>query len=363
MGRASLRLFQIWNFCLRMKNKTALILGVTGQDGAHLASHLLKQGCSVYGGFRRGSSAKTWRLEHLEVLNYVKLVNINIDEPYHLIETFQEIKPDYIFHVAGESFVADSFTHPLTTIEANAIGTLNILEAVRLVSKDTRVFFASSSEVFGNAKEGVLLNEQSEFAPSNPYAISKMTAQHLVKMYRERYGLFATTGILFNHEGPLRTRSFVTRKITYNLARLAVKGGDPIELGSLDAARDWGSAEDYTQAMTLTLDASKADDFVFATGKLTTVRNFLKIAAEYAGFKPVFDAEGSLEICLDRKTGKQIAYVSERYFRPFDTTARLGDASKLKQKAGWVGSRPIEKVASEMIKVDIERWERGMTNV
>ena len=151
-----------------MKNKTALILGVTGQDGAHLASHLLNKSCSVYGGFRRGSSTKTWRLEHQGILNQIKLVNVNIDEPYHLIETIQEIKPDYIFHVAGESYVADSFTHPLTSINTNIYGTLNILEAIRIASKDTRIFFASSSEVFGNAEEGVLLNEASEFLPSNP---------------------------------------------------------------------------------------------------------------------------------------------------------------------------------------------------
>jgi GDPmannose 4,6-dehydratase len=346
-----------------MKNKTALILGVTGQDGAHLASHLLNKSCSVYGGFRRGSSTKTWRLEHQGILNQIKLVNVNIDEPYHLIETIQEIKPDYIFHVAGESYVADSFTHPLTSINTNIYGTLNILEAIRIASKDTRIFFASSSEVFGNAEEGVLLNEASEFLPSNPYAISKMSAQHLVKMYRDRYGLFASTGILFNHEGPLRTRSFVTRKITYNLARLATQGGEPFELGSFDSERDWGSAEDFTKAMTLILDISKADDFVFATGKLTSVRSFLKMAAEHAGFSPTFEGEGVSEVCVDRHTGQQIAHLSERYFRRFDTSARLGDSSKLKQATGWLGSRSLEEIIAEMTKVDIERWEKGITNV
>lgn len=346
-----------------MKNKTALILGVTGQDGAHIASHLIAEGCNVYGGFRRGSATKTWRLEHLGIEKSVKLLNINIDEPYHLIETFRELKPDYVFHLAGESFVADSFSHPLTTIEANTIGTLNVLEAIRLEAPGARIFFASSSEVFGNAAAGVLLDEQSECQPSNPYAISKMTAQHLVRMYRDRYGIFACTGLLFNHEGPLRTRSFVTRKITYNLARLAVKGGEPIELGAFDSARDWGSAEDYTQAMVAVLNLDQAQDFVFATGRLTSVRDFLRIAAESAGFSPVFEGQGSSEVCLDSKTGKQLAHVSERYFRPFDTTARVGDASRLKQATGWAGSRAIEKLVAEMIKVDIERWKKGITNV
>ena len=346
-----------------MKNKTALILGVTGQDGAHIASHLLNQSYSVYGGFRRGSNTKTWRLEHLDILNQIKLVNINIDEPNHLIETIQEIKPDYIFHLAGESFVADSFAHPLTTIKANINGTVNILEAIRIVSKDTRIFFASSSEVFGNTEKGVLLNEESSLLPSNPYAISKMSAQHLVKMYRDRYGLFASIGILFNHEGPLRTRSFVTRKITYNMARLATQGGEPFELGSFDSCRDWGSAEDFTKAMILTLSSGKGDDFVFATGKLTSVRSFLKMSAEYAGFSPSFEGEGISEVCVDSRTGQKIAYLSESYFRPFDTSARLGDSSKLKKTTGWLGSRPVEKIINEMTQIDIERWEKGMTNV
>lgn len=346
-----------------MKNKVALILGVTGQDGAHLVSHLLEKGCEVYGGFRRGSSTKTWRLEYLNVLNQVKLVNINIDEPYHLIETLNQIKPDYIYHVAGESFVADSFSHPLTTIEANTVGTLNILEAVRLTLPSAKLFFASSSEIFNNAGKGVLLNESSELSPSNPYAISKMAAQNLVKMYRERYGIFATTGVLFNHEGPLRTRSFVTRKITYNIARLAIKGGDPIELGSLDAARDWGSAEDYTRGMLLTLDADHADDYVFASGKSTTVRDFLKMAAENAGFTPTFEGAANEEVCVDRVTGKEIAHVSARYFRPFDTTARVGDASKLKRQTNWAGTRPVEEIITEMVAADLNRWDKGITNV
>lgn len=346
-----------------MNKKIALILGVTGQDGAYLASHLLKQGFQVFGGYRRGSGTKVWRLEHLDVLKHIHLVNINIDEPYHLIETFQSIMPDYIFHVAGESFVADSFTHPLTTIETNTIGTLNILEAVRLLAKKTRVFFASSSEVFGESNGSILLDEKSPFLPSNPYAISKMTAQHLVKMYRDRYGIFATNGILFNHESPLRTGSFVTRKITFNLARIALNGGEPIELGSLDASRDWGSAEDYTYAMTLTLKAEKPDDFVFATGKLTSVREFLKIASQEIGFDPQFEGNGSSEVCFDKSTGKEIAVVSERYFRPFDTTARTGNPNKLKLETGWAGSKPIEKIIQEMIEIDLSRWKNGIKNV
>ena len=344
-------------------NKKALILGVTGQDGAHVAAHLVSEGWEVYGGFRRGSSSKVWRLDHLGLSGKVKLVNINIDEPYNLIDTFKQIQPTHIYHFAGESFVADSFIHPLTTFEANSIGTLFVLEAMRHTVPEARLFFASSSEVFGSVAAGTLLNEGSPMLPSNPYGISKMTAQHMVRMYRETYGIFSSVGMLFNHEGPLRARSFVTRKITYNLARLKIQGGSPLELGQFGASRDWGAAEDYTQAMIRVLELDAPDDFVFATGKLTTVRDFLAAAASAAGFEPIFEGNGKTEICIDKPTGMQLAHVSERYFRPFDTSARAGDASKLKQTIGWSGSRPINDIASLMMQTDIERWEKGITNV
>ena len=345
------------------KTKKALILGVTGQDGGHIAAHLCESDWEVFGGFRRGSSNKVWRLEHLGIKNKIQMVNINIDEPYNLAEILRSVRPDHVYHFAGESFVADSFIHPITTMQANALGTLNVLEAMRLTVPDAKLFFASSSEVFSNNEAGVLLNEHSEQLPSNPYGISKMTAQQFVRMYREKYGLFACSGILFNHEGPLRTRSFVTRKITYNLARLRLRGGDPIELGCFNACRDWGAAEDYTKAMTLVLGLDEPEDFVFATGQLTTVRDFLADAAEVAGFDPIFEGIGENEVCIDRLTGIQIAHVSPRYYRPFDSSARAGDSTKLKLTTGWKGSRPVHKIAAEMIQTDIERWEKGITNV
>lgn len=344
-------------------HKKALILGATGQDGAHLAQHLLADGWEVYGGFRRGSSNKVWRLEHLGLAGKIKLVNINIDEPFNLIDTFKQIQPDHIYHFAGESFVADSFVHPVTTFEANSLGVLYVLEAMRHTVPNARLFFASSSEVFGSAPEGALLNETSPMLPSNPYGISKMTAQHMVRMYRETYGLHASVGMLFNHEGPLRARSFVTRKITYNLARLKVHGGASIELGLFSSSRDWGSAEDYTRAMINVLNLDQPDDFIFATGKLTSVREFFLAAASAAGFDPVFEGQGKQEVCVDKSTGMQLAHVSERYFRPFDTSARAGDSAKLAQRTGWPGSRPISEIAIEMAQTDINRWKKGITNV
>jgi len=345
-------------------NKVALILGATGQDGAHLSAHLIENGYQVYCGFRRGSGGKTWRLQHLGLLDKVQLVNINIDEPFNLVDVFKSIKPDYIYHFAGESFVADSFVHPVTTLQANTLGTVHVLEAMRHTVPLAKLFFASSSEVFGNPALGGKLDENSLIKPSNPYGISKMASQHLVRMYREAYGLNTTVGILFNHEGPLRGRNFVTRKITYNLAML--KGSSnkaPFELGALSASRDWGSAEDYTKAMMLLLDSGEQDDHVFATGKLTSVRDFLSFAATAAGFSPIFEGEKLEEVCIDKPTGRVLAKVSARYYREFDTSARMGDSSKLMQNINWQGSKSVEAIATEMVLADIDRIKKGITNV
>lgn len=344
-------------------DRTALVLGISGQDGAHAAAHLLARGWTVHGGFRRGSAAKTWRTDHLGITKSLILHNVNIDEPFNLIEVLRLIKPRIVLHLAGESFVADSFAHPTTTFTANTTGTLNVLEAVRITVPGSRVFFASSSEVFQAATANELLDESSPMLPSNPYGISKLAAQHLVRMYRENYGLHASTGILFNHEGPLRARSFVTRKISYNLARLAHAGGDPVELGGFSAERDWGAADDYTRVMLDILDQPTPGDFVIATGQLTSVRRFLELAAIAAGFRPRFEGVGADERCVDAPTGRVLARVSPHYFRPFDSSARRGDSSKLKRTTGWSGSRPVESLAEEMVSADLQRWKTGNTNV
>ena len=344
-------------------DKTALILGVTGQDGAHMAHLLLQRGWVVYGGFRRGVTGKTWRLDELRITDKIRLINIDIGEPYQLIEAFRNVRPAHIYHFAGESFVADSFNHPKVTIDVNAIGTLNVLEAMRVAVPDTRLFFTSSSEVFGRNKTSLPLDEASECCPSNPYGISKLTAQHLVRLFRETYGLFTSIGIMFNHEGPLRARSYVTRKITYNLTRLRMEKGAPMELGQFNAARDWGAAEDYVQAMHAVLELDSPGDFVFATGRVTSIREFLGIAAAAAGFEPEFENHGANEMCYDRKSGMKLAQVSQRYFRPFDTPPLTGNAARLREKTGWSGARPIERIAEGMIEADIHRWEKGILNV
>lgn len=345
------------------KQKVAFVTGVTGQDGAHLAANLLRDGWRVYGGFRRGSSNKTWRMEALEIAKKVDLVECQLSEPQHIIEIFQTVRPDHVYNLAGESFVADSFKYPGVTLDVNTHGTLNILEAARLISPESRLFFASSSEIFARSGVTDRCNEATPFRPSNPYGISKLAAQNFVGLYRESYGLFACSGILFNHEGPLRGREFVTRKITFNIARLKVQGGQPIELGDLNAARDWGAAADYVEAMRVMLAQPTPKDMVIASGALTTVREFLRMAAVAAGFEPVFEGAGISEVCTDNITGLRLAEVSERYFRPHDTPPTVGDPSLIESETAWRRTKSLEQMVAEMVQADINRWERGVINV
>jgi GDPmannose 4,6-dehydratase len=338
------------------------ITGVTGQDGAHLANLLLSKGYNVSGGFRRGTN-KFWRLDYLGITEKITLIEFQLSEPQSILAILQEGQFDEIYHLAAESFVADSFKYPIVTLEANTHAVCNMLEAARLVSPNSRMFFASSSEIYGSGQASNILSEMTPPNPSNPYAISKLAADHFVRLYRETYGLFVCSGILFNHEGPLRGRQFVTRKITYNLARLKIKGGDPLVLGNLNAGKDWGSAVDYVEAMRLMLSSDKAQDYIIATGKLSTVRDLLRLGAISAGFQPIFEGEGVNEICKDVDTGLIIAEVSERYFRPFDTPAMIGDSSKIEIELGWRKNSNLEQMISEMVSADINRWKIGDTNV
>jgi len=345
------------------KQRTALILGVTGQDGSLLAQKLVRDGWRVRGGFRRGEATKLWRLEEMGLIGKVELINLNLHEPFQVVEAISSVKPDHIYHFAGESFVADSYQQPRSVLETNVLGTLNVLEALRLIAPEARLFFASSSEVFGIPSVGQLLDEDSSFRPINPYAISKLTAQQLVGTYRERHKLHAVCGLMFNHESPMRARNFVTRKISYHLARLAVEGGPPVQLGALESCRDWGSAIDYTGALTSALDYAPPQDYVFATGRKTSVKDFLRLSAEAAGFSPVFEGEGAGTTCHDSKTGQALAAVSEKYFRPFDTPPLIGNPARLTAATGFSGSRDVAVIAEEMVKKDIQRRKSGATHV
>jgi GDPmannose 4,6-dehydratase len=348
---------------VKKTRRVALITGVTGQDGAHLAKCLLEDDWQVYGGFRRGASNKTWRMDALGITRGVELIECQLNEPLHLIEILQSVRPDHIYNLAGESFVADSFKYPGVTLEVNAQGTLNMLDAVRLVSPESRLFSASSSEIYGVSETGQPCNEETHCLPTNPYGISKLAARSLVSLYRDYYDLFACSGILFNHEGPLRGREYVTRKITFNIARLRVRGGSPIELGDMNAARDWGAASDYVRGMYYMLRHKNPRDMVISSGSLTTVRDFLRIAALAANFDPVFEGEGIHETCTDRRSGLCLAHVSKKYFRQRDTTPLVGDSSLIETLTGWRRQVSLDSMITEMINVDIMRWESGLTNV
>jgi GDPmannose 4,6-dehydratase len=268
------------------------------------------------------------------------------------------LKPFAIYHLGGVSTSQDSFDNPRHVFEQNVIGTTNLLEAIRLASPETRFFYTSSAEIYGPGAPD-LIDETRAPTPQNPYAISKTAAQHLVATYRARHGLFAVTGIMFNHESAYRPRRFVTRKITYTLARLRVEGGAPLELGAFDSCRDWGAAEDYIAAMPLTLGHTTAEDYVFATGHKTPVREFLRLAAAAAGFDPEFSGEGLANVCRDRKTGQTLAIVSPQFFRPNDTSSLIGDPARLKQATGWAGSRDVAALAADMMRADLDRRKAG----
>lgn len=345
------------------KAKKAFISGITGQDGAHLSKHLLDAGIQVFGSFRRDSYHKTWRLDELGITEDITFVDAQLNEPMNLANILTEIKPNLIFHLAGISYVSDSFIYPTSAIEANTIGTLNLLEAARISCKDAKIFFASSSEIFGTNPAGSILNENSIANPINPYGVSKLAATQLVKIYRNNHKMNCYSGILFNHEGPFRSRQFVTRKITFNLARLKVTGGMSVELGNLDASRDWGLAENYTLAMLNLLNSENVKDMVFATGKLNSVREFLSLASEAVGFEPVFDGEGINEVCFDRKTGSKIAVVSKKYYRPHDTKNLRGDPANVQKLLSSEEKNVLPFIVTEMIKADLKRVKEGRTDV
>lgn len=341
----------------------AFITGITGQDGAHLSEILLSKGVRVFGSFRRGSHHKTWRLDELNITQKITLIEAQSNDPIHLIKMLDEIKPNMIFHLSGISFISDSFRYPASALEQNTIGTINLLEASKISCPEAKLFFASSSEIFGSVDNGKLLSQDSEKTPKNPYGVSKLAANQMVKIYRDCFDIQCCSGILFNHEGPFRSRQFVTRKISFNLARLRLLGGAPLELGNFDSSRDWGSAQDYTLGMLKLLELDNLEDVIFASGKLSTVRTFLTLAANECGFNPIFEGDGIKEICVDKNSGKLLARVSEKYFRKFDTCGIAGDSSRLKQITGWTNKKNIENIAREMVQADLERIKKGRVDV
>ncbi len=344
--------------------KKALITGVTGQDGAYLAEFLLEKGYEVHGIKRRTSLFNTDRIDHLyqdphDPNQRFVLHHGDMTDSSSLIRIIQQVQPDEIYNLAAQSHVAVSFEEPEYTAESDALGTLRLLEAIRILGleKKTRFYQASTSELYGKVQE-IPQTETTPFYPRSPYAVAKLYAYWIVVNYREAYGIYACNGILFNHESPIRGETFVTRKITRALARIKLGLQDRVYLGNLDAKRDWGHAKDYVRMQWLMLQQDAPDDFVIATGEQHSVRDFVAVAAREVGMDVRWEGEGEDEKGYDRGTGKCIVQVDPRYFRPTEVETLLGDASKAKAKLGWSPEISFAELVREMMREDLRGAER-----
>jgi len=342
--------------------KSAVITGVCGQDGAYLAQFLLEKGYRVYGAYRRTSSVNFWRIEALGVAGHPNLILVEND----LTDLSSCIRlvghPDVVevYNLAAQSFVGVSFDQPVTTAEITGIGALNLLEAIRAVNPAIHFYQASTSEMFGMV-QAVPQNESTPFYPRSPYGTAKLFAHWTTVNYRESYGLFAVSGILFNHESPLRGREFVTRKITDAVARLRLGMIDSFELGNLDARRDWGFAREYVDGMWRMMNADVPDTFVLATGRTETVRTFLTMAARAAGIDVVYEGTGADEVVRDGKTGRVLARVNPRLYRPAEVDFLIGDASKARESLQWEATTTIEELSAMMVEADLQRVTSGVS--
>lgn len=341
--------------------KRALITGITGQDGSFLAEFLIEKGYEVHGIIRRSSSFNTQRIEHLYLKEWIKdqkqerAINLHygdMTDSSSLIRILQQIQPDEIYNLAAQSHVKVSFDVPEYTAETDAVGTLRLLEAIRILGleKKTKIYQASTSELYGLVQE-VPQKETTPFYPRSPYGVAKLYGFWITKNYRESYGMFAVNGILFNHESERRGETFVTRKITLAAARIAKGLQEKLYLGNLSALRDWGYAKDYVECMWLMLQYEKPEDFVVATGQAHSVREFCTLAFKYAGIELKWEGEGVNEKGIDVKTGKVLVEVDEKYFRPAEVEQLLGDASKAQRLLGW---NPRKTSFEDLVKIMVE---------
>ena len=327
--------------------KVALITGITGQDGSYLAELLLERGYQVHGIVRRASLINTHRIDH--IYDSITLHYGDLSDSTNLVRIIQKVKPDEIYNLGAQSHVKVSFEMPEYTADVDAVGTLRVLEAVRLLGMEdcVRIYQASTSELYGLVQE-TPQSETTPFYPRSPYGVAKIYGYWITKNYREAYGMYACTGILFNHESPRRGETFVTRKITQALSKISVGLQDVLELGNLSAKRDWGHAKDFVEAMWLMLQQEEPDDYVIATGKQYSVREFVEEAAPYFGMKIIWEGEGLDEVGIDKSTGKTVVRVNPKYFRPAEVETLLGDATKAKEKLGWEPKISFEQLVEDM---------------
>jgi len=342
--------------------RTAFITGITGQDGAYLAELLLSKGYRVFGAYRRTSSVNFWRMNELGIGSHenLKLVEFDLTDPGACTSLIQRIQPDEVYNLAAQSFVGVSFEQPTTTAQITGVGALHLLEAIRLVNPKIRFYQASTSEMFGKV-QAIPQSETTAFYPRSPYGVAKLYAHWMTVNYREAHGIFGSSGILFNHESPLRGREFVTRKITDAFARIQAGQLGTLELGNLDAKRDWGFARDYVEGMWLMLQADQADTYVLATNRTETVRDFVSMAAKAAGYELRFEGEAEYEVAVDRASGRTLVRVNPEFYRPAEVELLIGDAGKAERELGWKPKTTLEELCAMMVREDIRRVERGVS--
>lgn len=342
--------------------KKAIITGITGQDAAYLAELLLSKNYKVYGTYRRTSSTNFWRIEELGIDKNPNLILLEYDlidlsSAYRIIS---QVEPDEIYNLAAQSFVGVSFTQPIATANITGIGALNLLEAIRTINPKIRFYQASTSEMFGKV-HAIPQKEDTPFHPRSPYGVAKVFAHWSTLNYQESYDLFATSGILFNHESPLRGKEFVTRKITDAVAKIHLGKQDFLELGNMDAKRDWGYAKEYVDGMYRMLQIDKPGTFVLATNKTQTVRDFVLLAFKAVNIDLEWKGKEENEIGIDRKTGKTLIKVNPVFYRPAEVDLLIGDASKANKELGWKPQTTLNELCDMMVKKDIERNEKGST--
>ena len=340
--------------------KKAIITGITGQDGAYLAQCLLQQGYRVTGTYRRTSSVNFWRIQELGIENHahLTLVEHDVTDASSCIRLIAAVEPDEIYNLAAQSFVGVSFDQPITTGEITGLAVVNLLEAIRILNPRIRFYQASTSEMFGKAQQ-VPQSEATPFYPRSPYGVAKLYAHWMTVNYRESYGIFGSSGILFNHESPLRGREFVTRKISDSVARIKLGLLDILELGNLDAQRDWGFAPDYVQGMYLKLQAGQPDNFGLATGRKQTIRDFVTMSFAAADIQLEWSGKGEREAATDTATGRKVVAVNPRYYRPAEVDLLIGDASKAKAQLGWEPKTNLEELCEMMVAADLQRNAQG----
>ncbi len=339
--------------------KKALVTGIRGQDGAYLAKLLLEKGYKVYGADRRSGNSGNWRIDELGIGKEIEVVYMDLLELTNIRHVIAEIMPDEVYNLAAQSFVGVSFEQPILTTDIDAMGVLRVLDILRDVNPEAKFYQASTSEMFGNAKE-MPQTETTSFHPRSPYAAAKVYAHHITVNYRESYNMFTSCGILFNHESELRGLEFVTKKTTLAVANIKYGLQDKLILGNLDSKRDWGYASDYVKGMWLMLQQDEPDDYILATNEMHTIKEFVEKAFKFAGYTIGWQGAGVNTKGIDKKTGRVLVEVSKEFYRPADVNALMGNAKKAHERLGWDPEIKFNDLIEIMIKYDLEKQKRSL---